>query len=122
MIALKRHRTQQNAQCKIIFVLDALPHLVEGPFPPDLNTAERETLTQEVKDWSIAHGLTVRLPPVVVAEDPEGILATNVPVTLFPSPFPKGCFVEAKAIQQPYNELYANISRDEDFLRDIVQE
>lgn len=95
---------------------------VEGPFPPELNAAEREALTQEVKDWSIAHGLAVRPPPAVVSEDPEGILATNVPVTLFPSPFPKGCFEDAKAIQKAYNELYANISRDEEFLGGIVQE
>lgn len=95
---------------------------VKGLFPPELNAAERESLAQEVKDWSIAHGLAVRPPPAVVPEDPEGILATSVPVTLFPSPFPKACFDEAKKIQQAYNELYANISRDEDFLRDIVQE
>jgi len=93
-----------------------------SPFPPALNALERENLVQTVKDWSIAHGLTVRPPPSVIAEDAEGILAINAPVTLFPSPFPKGCFTEAKAIQQAYNELYVNISRDEDFLGELVQE
>lgn len=91
-------------------------------FPPALDAWERENLVQVVKDWSIAHGLAVRPPPAVVAEDAEGILAMNAPVTLFPSPFPRDCFTEAKAIQQAYNELYANISRDEDFLGELVQE
>ncbi|KAK5664174.1 hypothetical protein OQA88_390 [Cercophora sp. LCS_1] len=96
--------------------------LVAGAFPPNLDAVERESLVQEIKDWSIANGLAVRPPPAIVPEDPEGILATNAPVTLFPSPFPKSCFTEAKAIQQAYNELYANISRDEEFLSSLVQE
>ncbi|KAK1751654.1 hypothetical protein QBC47DRAFT_390655 [Echria macrotheca] len=91
-------------------------------FPPTLDAREREHLVQVIKDWSIAYGLAVRPPPAVVNNDPDGILAINAPVTLFPSPFPKSCFEEARAIQRAYNELYANISRDEDFLRDIVQE
>jgi len=43
-------------------------------------------------------------------------------VTLFPSPFPKACFEQAKSVQPTYNELYASISRDEAFLKDIVEE
>lgn len=92
------------------------------PFPPTLDALERENLVQVIKDWSIAHGLAVRPPPAVVSDDPEGILAINAPVTLFPSPFPRDCFVEARATQKAYNELYANISRDEEFLSGIVQE
>ena len=77
---------------------------------------------QVIKDWSIANGLAVRPPPAIAGNDPDGILAINAPVTLFPSPFPKACFAQAKAIQQAYNELYANISRDEEFLSALVQE
>lgn len=91
-------------------------------FPPPLDAAEQENLVQVIKDWSIANGLAVRVPPAVVEKDPEGILAINAPVTLFPSPFPKACFEQAKAIQCAYNELYANISRDEEFLSGLVQE
>ncbi|KAK3295988.1 uncharacterized protein B0H64DRAFT_160655 [Chaetomium fimeti] len=46
----------------------------------------------------------------------------SAPVTLFPSPFPKSCFQEAKAIQTKYNELYARISQDEEYLSGLVQE
>jgi len=93
-----------------------------GPFPPALSALEQENLVQVIKDWSIANGLAVRPPPAIASNDPEGILAINAPVTLFPSPFPKTCFAQAKAIQQAYNELYANISRDEEFLSSLVQE
>ncbi|GKT88088.1 LOW QUALITY PROTEIN: glutathione synthetase [Colletotrichum tofieldiae] len=53
---------------------------------------------------------------------PKGILAVNVPVTLFPSPFPRSCFEQARSVQKTYNELYAAISRDEDFLSAMVNE
>ena len=94
----------------------------KSTFPPSLDALEQEHLVQVIKDWSIAHGLAVRPPPAVVPSDPEGILAINAPVTLFPSPFPKACFEDAKAVQKAYNELYANISRDEKFLEELVHE
>ena len=93
-------------------------------YPPILTASESFQLLSTIKDWSIAHGLAVRPPPSLVAAetDPSGILATTVPVTLFPSPFPRTCFKQAKSVQKDYNALYASIAQDEDFLRDIVQE
>ena len=93
-------------------------------YPPNLTPSESEQLLSTIKDWSVAHGLTVRPPlSVVSAEaDPHGVLATTAPVTLFPSPFPQVCFDRAKNIQKAYNRLYASIARDEEFLRDIVRE
>lgn len=93
-------------------------------YPPELTTSEGERLTEVVKDWATAHGLSVRPPPAVVAQeaDPRGILATAVPVTLFPSPFPRTCFDQAVAVQKEYNALYAAISQDESFLAQIVKE
>jgi glutathione synthase len=77
-----------------------------------------------VKDWTVGNGLAVR-PPVSITPaetDPQGILATSAPVTLFPSPFPRICFEQAKAVQTAYNELYAKISQDEEFIDQVVQE
>lgn len=93
-------------------------------YPPILSAAEAEHLISTIKDWSVAHGLTVRPPLSVIAAeaDPHGIMATTAPVTLFPSPFPRVCFEQAKSIQKAYNILYAAIAQDEDFLKDIVQE
>ncbi|RYP49705.1 hypothetical protein DL768_004641 [Monosporascus sp. mg162] len=93
-------------------------------YPPELTPSEGERLTEVVKDWAIAHGLAVRPPPTVIPSeaDPSGILATAVPVTLFPSPFPDVCFNQAVAVQKTYNELYASISQNEDFLAQIVKD
>lgn len=93
-------------------------------YPPEISASEGERLTEVVKDWCIAHGLVVRPPPAVVAagQDPGNILATAVPVTLFPSPFPKLCFDQGAHVQKTYNDLYAAISRDEEFLAQIVKE
>ncbi|KAH6682072.1 glutathione synthetase-like protein [Halenospora varia] len=93
-------------------------------YPPELTIAESEQLLATIKDWSIAHGLAVRPPPSLVSAeaDPHGVLATTAPVTLFPSPFPQVCFGQAKSIQKAYNQLYAAIAQDEEFLQEIVQE
>ncbi|KAI1500371.1 hypothetical protein F5X99DRAFT_386294 [Biscogniauxia marginata] len=93
-------------------------------YPPELTPAEGDRLIEVIKDWALAHGLTVRPPPTLISAeaDPAGILSTAVPVTLFPSPFPQVCFDQGVSVQQAYNELYASISQDEDFLAHIVKE
>ncbi|EMT64005.1 Glutathione synthetase [Fusarium odoratissimum] len=98
--------------------------LTDGIYPPTLKAEEKDALIETVKDWSIGNGLAVRPPPTVIAAeaDPKSIAAINVPVTLFPSPFPKQCFVQGKAVQKTYNELYASVSRDEEFLAQVVKE
>jgi hypothetical protein len=93
-------------------------------YPPELTAPESEQLLITIKDWSIAHGLAVRPPPSFVSaeSDPQRVLATTVPVTLFPSPFPRVCFEQAKSAQKAYNRLYASIAQDEEFLQTIVLE
>lgn len=93
-------------------------------YPPELTAVESDQLLSTIKDWTIANGLAVRPLPSLVsaAADPHGILATTAPVTLFPSPFPRICFDQAKSIQKAYNRLYASIAQDEEFLQGIVQE
>lgn len=97
---------------------------VSDTYPPTVDQEERARIVEVIKDWAIANGLAVRPPPTLVTAetDPDGVLATNVPVTLFPSPFPRVCFDEAKAVQKAYNELYAKVSQDEQFLSSMVQE
>ena len=93
-------------------------------YPPPINDEEREALTQAIKDWSLANGLAVRPPPAVLSPeaDPAGITATSAPVTLFPSAFPEKCFQQAKSVQRTYNELYARLSLNVDFLAQVVKE
>ena len=97
--------------------------MADSNYPPKQTSDKIEHLVSLIKDWSIAHGLAVRPSPSVITteSDPHGILATTAPVTLFPSPFPRGCFDQAQSIQEAYNELYASIAQDEEFLESIVE-
>ena len=93
-------------------------------YPPELLPAQTQYLLSNVKDWSILNGLAVRPSQNFVSTeiDPSGSLAVTAPVTLFPSLFPRECFDEARAIQMAYNELYALIASDEDWLEQAVKE
>ena len=97
---------------------------VECIYPPSLSKEQSKFLLSEIKDWSILNGLAVRPPEPFIPKmiDPMGALAVTAPVTLFPSLFPRKCFEEARAIQTAYNELYAAIARDEEWLSEIVEE
>lgn len=97
---------------------------IHPQYPPTLTQEQFEYLVSNVKDWSILHGLAVRPSTSFIAEgiDPSRSLAVTAPVTLFPSLFPRACFDEAKHIQTAYNELYAAIAADVDWLREVVEE
>ncbi|KKK20168.1 glutathione synthetase [Aspergillus ochraceoroseus] len=87
-------------------------------YPPALNPAQREFLVRTIKDWTTQNGLMVRPAPTFVSKDvnPHGVLATNAPVTLFPSPFPRSCFEEAEALQTVYNKLLIDV---DDFISNL---
>ena len=93
-------------------------------YPPTLSEAQLRLLCSEINDWAIAHGLAVRPSPSFVSNDadPQGVLATSAPVTLYPSLFPKACFYEALSVQKAYNLLYASIARDEEWLEGVIKE
>ena len=93
-------------------------------YPPTLTAEQWDYLVTNVKDWSILNGLAIRPPLSFVPKDmdPSRSLAVTAPVTLFPSLFPRICFEEARAIQTAYNELYALIASDEEWLQEVVEE
>lgn len=93
-------------------------------YPPNLSEEQKDYLVQAVKNWTIQHGLTVRPNSSIVSEEinKNNVLATNAPVTLFPSPFPEDSFELARRIQPFYNELYASIADDEEWLEEVIQE
>ncbi|ODH51607.1 glutathione synthetase [Paracoccidioides brasiliensis] len=93
-------------------------------YPPPLTAEQHDYLVSAVKTWALHHGLCVKPSPAFIGRhlDPQGVLATNAPVTLFPSPFPRACFNHATTIQRAYNELYARISTDESWLGEIIEE
>jgi glutathione synthase len=98
--------------------------ILYSTYPPELTSENQHHLVSRVKNWTIHHGLAVRPSPAFIPEefDPHGVLATNAPVTLFPSLFPKSCYERATSIQTTYNELYAAISRDESWVGKIIEE
>lgn len=99
-------------------------HQIYSQYPPKLSLPESEILLSNIRNWSIQHGLAVRpaLSFVPKELDPSRSLAVPAPVTVFPSLFPTKCFEEAKAVQTTFNELYARIADDEEWLGNIVEE
>ncbi|KIW38494.1 glutathione synthetase [Exophiala oligosperma] len=93
-------------------------------YPPDLDSQQEAFLVQTVKNWTVEHALTVRPSAAIVPTEfnSGNTLATNAPVTLFPSPFPESCFEQARGLQQIYNELYAAIASDEQWLETVMKE
>ena len=91
-------------------------------YPPLLTPEQSEFLVSRIKDWSMCNGLAVR-PSFLPAEiDRAHSLATTAPVTLYPSLFPRSCFLEARELQHAYNELYAAVARDEVWLGKVIEE
>lgn len=97
---------------------------IASKYPPHLTHEQAEYLLSNLKDWSILNGLAVRPSSSFISKDadPSGSIAIPAPVTLFPSVFPRACFSEARDIQQAFNELYANIASDEEWLTEAIKE
>lgn len=93
-------------------------------YPPQGTAEQLEYLVQTVKDWTVYNGLAVRPNPTFVSAESNAnrVLATNAPVTLYPSPFPRTCFEQAQKLQKTYNALYAAIASDEEWLGEIMKE
>lgn len=101
-----------------------MSHNIWASYPPQLEHEQLEYVVQTIKDWSIHNSLTVRPNPAFVKDEQNvhRVLATNAPVTLFPSPFPRKCFEQARGLQRLYNELYAKIAHDEAWISQIMTE
>lgn len=93
-------------------------------WPPKLSKEQLAHLLSEIKDWSIARGLAVRPQTSFVAEDvdPTLALATTAPVTLFPSLLPRRQYEQARGIQKVYNELYAHIASEPEWIREAIEQ
>ncbi|KAK9460671.1 glutathione synthase [Lipomyces oligophaga] len=91
-------------------------------YPPKLSPDETASLSVALRDWALSHGLVIRAHPTSVSTTTDAdILATHVPLTLFPSPFPKALFEEARELQLEFQNLYARVADDMDFLAAITE-
>lgn len=88
-------------------------------YPPQTTPEQLSHLLTELKDYSLAHGLTVR-PPPAFAENKHDALTTHAPVSLFPSLFPRKAWQAARDVQTAYNEVYVNVANDEERLDKIM--
>ncbi|RKF59496.1 Glutathione synthetase large chain [Erysiphe neolycopersici] len=86
-----------------------------------ISKAEQQYLVSVITDWSLSHGLAIKSFAGQNNTDSRDEIITTVPLTLFPSPFPRTCFEQARDIQRDFNLLYASISQDEDFLRSTIE-
>ncbi|KAI0831365.1 glutathione synthase [Trametes gibbosa] len=87
-------------------------------WPPEITDEQREALTLLATTYALSHGL-VYLPPADV-QPPVPTSAIHAPLALFPSPFPRKQFELARSLQRKYNETYARIALDEDFLDAVM--
>ncbi|KAK9377814.1 glutathione synthase [Lipomyces chichibuensis] len=88
-------------------------------YPPTLTEEETANLAVALRDWSLSHGLIIRAPADTNAADEASV---HVPLTLHPSPFPKNLFDQALGLQTVFNELYAKVADDSEFLTKITTE
>ncbi|RKP24273.1 glutathione synthase [Syncephalis pseudoplumigaleata] len=84
-------------------------------YPPDLSPSQLDELLDTAVDWGSAHGLVVGAP------DAPTQRLVHAPFALLPSPFPRGCFEEARALQALFNELMDRVACDDAFLTDIFE-
>ncbi|KAK9452252.1 glutathione synthase [Limtongia smithiae] len=92
----------------------------DTPYPPALDAEASEALTTALRDWALTHGLVIRAPVSQGALADESAL--YVPHTLFPSPFPRRLFDEARGIMVAFNELYVRVADDTGFIEEITAE
>ncbi|KAM4563030.1 glutathione synthetase isoform 1-T3 [Odontesthes bonariensis] len=81
-----------------------------------MNAALIEELADAAKDEALLQGVLMRIQETPNSSE----LVTYAPFTLFPSPVPKGVFLQALAVQTHYNTLVDKISQDTDFLQEAL--
>ncbi|KAH7098783.1 glutathione synthase [Auriculariales sp. MPI-PUGE-AT-0066] len=88
------------------------------PWPPQVTQQARDALLTQATNYALANGILF-----AGAEQPEPLAhGYHVPFALFPSPFPRRLFNQAKELQSLYHELYARVASDYAFLDQVVNE
>ena len=120
-VILLHRAQQQHVDCRLMST--AMVKSVGSSYPPALSKAQYDHLLFEIQNVALLNGLAVK-PPVqfMPLNFEKADVVTAAPITFFPSLFPRDCFNEARGIQCAYNELYALISQDEDWVVATVAE
>jgi len=75
---------------------------------------EEREITYAAVDYALGHSLAFRPKDLATTSSVHG------PFALYPSPFPRQCFTQAQEIQVLYNQLYASLASDEEFLELVI--
>ena len=88
-------------------------------WPPAQTEEQVAAVLSLASDWALSHGLVLR-PVAAASSPPSTTSAIHAPCTLYPSPFPRKLFDQARGLQEIYNSLYASVTVDKEFLEDVV--
>jgi glutathione synthetase len=89
------------------------------PYPPNLSPSHSLHLLSQIKDWQLTHGSVLK---IVQSETENTVLSYPVSVSVFPTLFPRRLFQQALDVQTTYNELYAAVAEDEEWLWEVTKE
>lgn len=109
----------------VVFILSS-PHFktsiheMDSDYPPRLETQEESELLEIASDYSLSHGLVLRPVPPSPSSRLSTTTSIHAPYSLYPTPFPSHLFKQAIDLQPAYNALYANITTNDEFLKEVV--
>ncbi|BGP50025.1 Glutathione synthetase [Rhodotorula kratochvilovae] len=89
-------------------------------WPPQLDAAHEQVLLDLASDYALSHGLVLRPVASSPGASPSQTSAIHAPYSLYPSALPRHLFEQALALQPAYNELYARVTADDEFLEQVV--
>lgn len=91
--------------------------------PKELAADERNLyVSRDARDYALGHGLVYRALPEKSGDAPPPDVAIHAPTTLVPTPFPRILFERALRMQPIFNELYARVAMDDDFLTSVMKD
>lgn len=88
--------------------------MASSDYPPTISSDHETSLLALASDYSLSNGLILR--PL----DNSSTQSIHAPYSLYPTPFPSHLFSQALSLQTRYNELYAKITTDDQFLERVV--
>ncbi|BGP18187.1 hypothetical protein JCM10213_009031 [Rhodosporidiobolus nylandii] len=93
-------------------------------WPPSFPAADEHSLLALASDYALSTGLVVRPFPASASPSEAPTIsqttAIHAPYSLYPSAFPRTLFQQANDLQPLYNQLYARITADDEFLEEVV--
>lgn len=93
-------------------------------WPPEelVEEVRNASVTSDARDYALAHGLVYRALPNKSGERPPQDTTIHAPVSLLPTPFPRFLFNKAMELQPLFNQLYARLALDVNFIQSIMED